>query len=354
MVDTAYNLSFWVRADRERTIAVLAQKGAPDWDYYGLWAEVAVTTEWQQVTVPFTSTATATDASIQLLLGTAVGSVWIDGVTLTERPPDVYRRDFTHGTVLLNGTGEPQEVPLGPGFRRLTGDQAPRHQVIVDDGDPAFTTTGSWVETGFESGELAGSGPFYHDWGSGCRVGSGAVSEASWPITVPFADTYTVAAWWAGRARGYGLVSLRAVRDRGGRRRCGLGDVRPTNDRGPVPLHRPGCTRPGLHGPGSAPLPGRCRLRRRRAPRHLGCPLQRRQCGHVGDTGAAGRDRPQLDQTRWDPPMSIATATWTAPTSWRSCAPSTASPPPSTVDLGRRRSRRQRDLSIAVTEISGP
>jgi hypothetical protein len=196
IADTAYNLTFWVRADVERSIVVLAQKGAPDWDLYGLWAEVPVTPVWQQVTVPFTANTTASDASIQLLLGTATGSVWLDGIQLAERPPDVYRRDFTHGAVLLNGTDDVQTVPLEAGFSRIYGDQAPRHQVIVDDGDPGFATSGSWTETSFDSGEWQASGPFYHDWGDSCRVGSGAASEASWPIEVPFADTYTIAAWW--------------------------------------------------------------------------------------------------------------------------------------------------------------
>ena len=32
------------------------------------------------------------------------GTVWVDDVKLTVRPPDVYRRKFTKGVVLLNGS----------------------------------------------------------------------------------------------------------------------------------------------------------------------------------------------------------------------------------------------------------
>ena len=62
---------------------------------------------------------------------------------LSSIPPDVYRRDFTNGIALLNGTQQSQTIAVGPGFHRLTGTQAPLHEYIVDDASPQFSTNRS-------------------------------------------------------------------------------------------------------------------------------------------------------------------------------------------------------------------
>jgi len=193
---TTYELIFWARADAPRPITLSSQKGSPDWDSYGLWRRVALSTGWEEHQVPFVATATADDARIQFMLGETTGTVWLDHVRLRERPPEVLARSFTNGLVLLNPAREKREVDLGLGYRRLQGDQAPRHEWIVDDSDQVFSTTGEWVDENLDSGEWQAAGPFFHDWGEGCRSSVGVGGEARWELAVPEADTYTITAWW--------------------------------------------------------------------------------------------------------------------------------------------------------------
>ncbi len=191
----AYDLTFWAKGDHARPISLSAQKGSPNWDNYGLWRQVTLDTVWQPYTVTFRANATADDACIQLMVGASAGTVWLDDVRLSEHPPDVYRRAFTGGLVLLNGTRETRTVEVGSGYRRLTGDQAPLYETIVDDADPAFsTTTGTWITRTYDSGVWQASGPFYHDWGASCREGSDG--QVRWDLPIQASDTYTITAWW--------------------------------------------------------------------------------------------------------------------------------------------------------------
>jgi hypothetical protein len=50
---------------------------------------------------------------------------------------NLWRRDFTGGTVLLNGSGSPQTVTVGPGYRRIAGTQSP----TVNSGATVSTVT---------------------------------------------------------------------------------------------------------------------------------------------------------------------------------------------------------------------
>ena len=192
----AYDVTFWARSDVPRTITLSAQKGSPNWDNYGLWRRVPIGTEWQEYTVSFEANATATDSRLQFLVGEVTGTVWLDEVRLSVRPPDVYRREFDRGLVLLNGTRQPQTVEVGQGYRRLSGSQAPFYETILDDGRPGFSTAGDWVEATYDSGEWQAAGPFYHDWGEGCHEHSGALGEARWSLPISATDVYTVTAWW--------------------------------------------------------------------------------------------------------------------------------------------------------------
>jgi hypothetical protein len=192
----SYDLSFWARADESRSIALSAQKGSPDWRSFGLYQHQPITTEWREYTVSFTATEDTDDARILFFLGAATGSVWLDHVRLGERPPNVLRRDFGRGVVLLNATDEPREIELGPGFRRLTGSQAPRHQVIIDDRGPAFSTLGEWTEVTLDSGEWQALGPYFHEWGEACHESRGPAGEACWDLPITERDTYTIETWW--------------------------------------------------------------------------------------------------------------------------------------------------------------
>jgi|GEM_PF-712064 len=194
---TLYELSFWAKADAPRAISLSVSKESPDWRTYGLSGSVNLGTDWKRYAVTFTATETVTDARVQFLVGAAAGKVWLDSVSLTDKPPEVWRRDFTQGIALLNAGSKRQTVPLEPGFRRLTGSQAARHEYIVDDADDAFTAGTGWHSASYDSGRWQATGPFYHHWASGCRQCDGSCAPSSWDLALREDDTYTIAAWWA-------------------------------------------------------------------------------------------------------------------------------------------------------------
>ncbi|MFZ6028747.1 MAG: LamG-like jellyroll fold domain-containing protein [Chloroflexota bacterium] len=192
-----YDLSFWAKADRERTLRLGASKNAPGWDNYGLGRELAIDSTWRLYTVTFEASATASDARIQFFSGAFTGTVWLDDVQLRFHPPDVLRRDYTNGTVLLNGTEETQTIRIESGYHRLTGTQAPLDEFILDDSSEAFTiTAGTWSEQTYDSGEWKASGPFYHAWQTKLHEIDSTSGEARWALPVQAADVYTITAWW--------------------------------------------------------------------------------------------------------------------------------------------------------------
>ena len=195
---TTYTLSFQAKSSAPRTIAVSASKESPDWRSYGLHEVINVGTEWKVYAVTFDATETVTDARVQFFFGATTGSVWLGDVRLTEAPPAVYRRDFTNGLALLNGSRQPQTIEVGPGYKRLSGTQAARHEYILDDGDPSLFTAGpGWSQATYDSGMWKATGPYYHNWGQGCRQCSGAgCTASSWDLQIHEDDSYTIAAWW--------------------------------------------------------------------------------------------------------------------------------------------------------------
>lgn len=192
----SYDAAFWARAGTNRYITVCSQKGSPNWDNFGLYQAVWITTNWQFYTVSFTANATTSDARLQFFVGATTGTVWIDEVRLSPTPPQIYRRDFNYGIVLLNGTRQVQNIAIGPGFHRLTGAQAPMYEMILDDQDPAFTSTGSWTNAALDSGLWKASGPYYHSWAGSMHLQAAPGGEADWQLPIPADDTYTLSAWW--------------------------------------------------------------------------------------------------------------------------------------------------------------
>ena len=189
----SYVLAFRAKADTSRLIRVSAQRSSPDWRNYGLSQVVVIDTDWAEYRVPFEANETVTDARIQFFVGQTSGSVWLDDVRLTVRPDEVYRREFENGLVLLNATRRPVVTPVDGGYKRLTGSQAAMHEWMTDDTDSTFSSSGSWEEANYDSGEWKEAGPFYHDWGPFCHSGTG---QAAWILDIPEGDTYTIRAWW--------------------------------------------------------------------------------------------------------------------------------------------------------------
>lgn len=194
--ETIYEVRFWANSDAPRTITVNMHKSSPNWDNFGLWQEVSIGTTWAEHTLVFTANATAQNASLQFLLGDRAGTVWLDDVQLMQQPLHLFRREFTNGLVLLNGTRHAQKITVGPGWHRLRGEQAPLAEWIVDDSDPAFATTGQWQASKYDSGQWKPAGPYYHNWGTGLHERVGADGEARWALAIPHEDTYTITAWW--------------------------------------------------------------------------------------------------------------------------------------------------------------
>jgi hypothetical protein len=191
-----YDLEFWAKADRARSITLSAQKGSPDWRNYGLSKRLDIDAEWRRYSVTFEARETVDDSRVQFFLGAVVGTVWIDGVRLVEHPPEVWRRDFDNGAALLNGTRKPVTIRLEQGLRRLTGEQAAMHEYIVDDAAPGFSASDEWKRAAYDSGEWKSAGPFFHDWGDGCRQNDGTTGMAEFNLDLREDDTYTLATWW--------------------------------------------------------------------------------------------------------------------------------------------------------------
>ena len=193
-----YDLVFWAKADSAHKVNVNAQKGAADWDSYGLSQTFELTQEWTQYTASFESKATAADTRVSFNVGTSTGKVWIDDVKLVAHPPDVMQREFTKGKAILNATRQWQSVEAGEGFSHLQGDQAPRVQYLIDDLPPSFSADSGWNVVEYDSKEWTAVGPFYHDWGPSMHRLDGTGNAAEWTLDVRGDDTYTIQAWWPG------------------------------------------------------------------------------------------------------------------------------------------------------------
>ena len=206
LAGTDYDLSFWCKASAVHPVSLSSQKGSPDWRNYGLSATLQIGTAWKQYQVSFRSNATVNDSRMQFFLGSQTGMVWIDDVRLVRHPPDVWQREFDNGRVLLNATPETVTIPLGPGYRRLAGTQAPRLEFVVDNDSPWFSAGSSWKSITLDSGEWTAVGPFYHDWGKDCRRNEGTEGAARWELPIVAADRYTLQVWWPA-APGNGAIS---------------------------------------------------------------------------------------------------------------------------------------------------
>ena len=200
-----YQLQFWARSDAPRVITVNSQGGPPAYTWYDLNAQFSIGPSWGFYTSTFTPPTTVTDARIQFWVGDVASAVWVDGVSLSTAPPSLYRRDFTDGVVLLNGTASAQTIALEVGLQRFSGTQAPKFQYIVDDSDPAFTPTGAWnavtMDSGFANGLVTGpgsqvaNGPYYHAWKTGVHQLDASGGSATWNLQIPEDGSCTIQVW---------------------------------------------------------------------------------------------------------------------------------------------------------------
>jgi len=133
---TAYTLSFWARTRAGRPIDVAIQQMVAPWTARAD-RSYSIDTTWRRYTLTFTSTISEDKLKVQFNLAAATGSVWLDGVSFQRGDPNVWQRDFTNGTVLLNATAAPQTVIVGSGYRRIRGTQ----DSAINNGAPATSVT---------------------------------------------------------------------------------------------------------------------------------------------------------------------------------------------------------------------
>ena len=191
-----YDFSFKVKTTNAgHPFSVGIQKGSDPWTGYGLSQSFTGTNQWQSYSATFTALVSASDGRLSFNVGTKTGSVWVDDVKMVQHPPDVFRRDFDNGTVILNATNQRWTIPVTGAYRRFSGSQAPRYQYIVDDSDVAFTA-GNWAAASYDSGQWVAVGPWFHQWGSGCHQSNSITDTATWELGIRADDTYTLDAWW--------------------------------------------------------------------------------------------------------------------------------------------------------------
>jgi hypothetical protein len=193
----SYDVVFWAKGSASQPISIGLQKQVANWDNYGLWQQVTLTPQWTKFQVTFEASVTAVDGELGFSIGAVVGTVWLDGVQITEHPADVFTRAFTNGLAVLNGTHDRQTVSVGSDLARLSGTQAPRTFLIVDDSSAAFSSTGAWQSCDYDSGDWTATGPFFHNWRPGCHELTSGTGDATWALDIRADDTYSIDAWWA-------------------------------------------------------------------------------------------------------------------------------------------------------------
>lgn len=83
-------------------------------------------TTWQQYTLTVTAQTTdSTAIRANFNFAAQTGTVWIDAVTLQEGDPNLWKRDYEHGTVIVNATATSQtyNLPRGNTYTKINGTQ---------------------------------------------------------------------------------------------------------------------------------------------------------------------------------------------------------------------------------------
>ncbi len=128
-----YAATFWAKASTARRInVVIAPAGQPSY------AEqlVPLTADWQQSQVVLTPNGSGS-VYLRLDLSETAGDVWIDDIHLQEGVSNVYRRDFEHGTVLVNPDNADRTVTLDKPYWTIAGTVDP----VTNDGRQVTTVT---------------------------------------------------------------------------------------------------------------------------------------------------------------------------------------------------------------------
>jgi len=122
MAGQTYSVTFWARAVPPRDVPVIASR--PGGGSVAT-RTVSIGSTWKQYQVILTPSSSAQSALHLYLARGGAGDVWLDDVHFQQGATNLYRRDFEHGSVLVNPASTPLQVPLGRDFRRIRGTTAP-------------------------------------------------------------------------------------------------------------------------------------------------------------------------------------------------------------------------------------
>jgi len=193
---TRYTLNFSAKSDPPRTIRTRTCKRDSVLVNYGLFETLELSSEWQEFEFEWISLTDAGDCRVQFLLGDTTGTVWFDDISCINTVPRVFGREFENGSMYLNATEQKEDVRLGQPMVRISGDQAPKRQWIIDNGDEAFSVTGGYTLEQYDTGQWKATGPYYHDWDENCAV-LDAGSEGTFDLDIFEPDDYDFHVWWA-------------------------------------------------------------------------------------------------------------------------------------------------------------
>ncbi len=132
-----YTITFWAKADRQRAVSMWAQMTQAPWTSYLSSKEQMLDTGWQHFEYTAKSDGSDNQAEFSIGFGQAVGSVWIDDIRIEKGSRDVWRRDFSGGSVVVNATNAARTIELGQDFRKINGTQDP----AINDGSTATQVT---------------------------------------------------------------------------------------------------------------------------------------------------------------------------------------------------------------------
>ena len=121
-----YTLSFWAKTDQsDRPLtAWIVQEQAP-WQGYIYFTDQLLKPYWKHFEISGVSDGSDPAAGLHFGLGQQTGSVWLDDIRLQVGARQVWRRDYTRGTVLVNATPETKTISLGGAYRKIAGRQVP-------------------------------------------------------------------------------------------------------------------------------------------------------------------------------------------------------------------------------------
>lgn len=132
----AYTLSFDVKSSGVNEITAEVQKTTAPWTQYSV-KSYSLSPTWTHEEMTFEASDSTTNAKVEFCLARYKGTVTISDVSLKKGNPNLFRRDFTNGTVILNATSATHTVQVGSGYRHIAGSQDPS----LNNGEPVSSVT---------------------------------------------------------------------------------------------------------------------------------------------------------------------------------------------------------------------